>query len=55
MDNILGLSHQCKTDNNTFDTVMISGIVPRKGNLNDDEIKVNKILRETCSKRKLDL
>ena len=32
--------------------MIISGIVPRNDNLNDDEIKVNKILRKTCSKRK---
>ena len=30
---------------------MISGIVPQKDNLNDDVIKVNKILREACRKR----
>ena len=46
--NILGLGHQCKTDKNT---VMISGIVPQNDNLNDDVIKVNKILREACRKR----
>ena len=47
-DKILGLAHQCKTDDNT---VMISGIVPRNDNLNDDASKVNKILRKACSKR----
>ena len=41
-DKILGLAHQCKTDDNT---VMISGIVPRNDNLNEDVSKVNKILR----------
>ena len=45
-ENILGLVHQCKIDNNT---VMISGIVPRNNNLNDDVIKVNTILRETLN------
>ena len=49
-DNILGLAHQCKGDDNT---VMISGIVPRDDNLNDDASKVNKILREACSKRNI--
>ena len=33
---ILGLAHQRKTDDNS---VMISGIVPWNGNLNDDAIK----------------
>ena len=49
-DNILGLAHQCKADDNT---VMISGIVPRDNNLNDDASKVNKIFREVCSKRNI--
>ena len=31
---------------------MISGIVPRNDNLNDDVMKMNKILREACSNRK---
>ena len=44
-ENILELDHLSKTDNNT---VMVSGIVPGNNNLNDDVIKVNKILRETC-------
>ena len=43
------MSHQCKIDNNA---VMISGIVPRNDNLNDDVMKVDKILREACSNRK---
>ena len=30
---------------------MISGILLRNDNLNEDAIKVNKILRELCSKR----
>ena len=30
---------------------MISGIVPQKDNLNDDVIKVSKILRAACRKR----
>ena len=47
-DNIQRLAHQCKTDNNT---VMNSGMLPRNSNLNDDVIKINKILREGCSKR----
>ena len=47
-DSVLGLAHQCKRDNNT---VMISRVVPRNDNLNDDVIKVNKILREAYSKR----
>ena len=50
VDNILGLAHQCKTDNNTL---KISGIVPRNDNSNDDAIKVNKILGEACSKRNI--
>ena len=49
-DKILGLAHQGKTDDNT---VMISGIVPRNDNLNDDASKVNIILREACSKRNI--
>ena len=44
------MAHQCKTDHNT---VMISGIVPRNDNLNDDAIKENKILREACSKKNI--
>ena len=49
-ENILELDHLSKTDNNT---VMLSGIVPGNNNLNDDVIKVNKILRETCYKRNI--
>ena len=44
------MAHQCKTDNNSL---MISGIVPRNDNLNDCAIKVNKILRQSCSKRNI--
>ena len=32
---------------------MITGIVVRNDNLNDDAIKVNKILRYACSKRNI--
>ena len=39
-DIILGLTHQCKTINNT---VMISGILPQNDNLNGNAMKVNKI------------
>ena len=44
------MAHQCKTDDNT---VMISRIVHRNDNLNDDASEFNKILRETCSKRNI--
>ena len=46
-ENILELPHQCKTDSNT---VKISVILPQNNNLNEDAIKVNKILSEGCRK-----
>ena len=47
-DNILGLAHQCKTNNHH---VMISEVVPQNDNLNSYAIIVIKILRKVCGKR----
>ena len=48
---MLGLAHHYKINNNN--TLIIAGTVVRNDNLNDDAIKVNKILRYACSKRNI--